>query len=127
MKLNISDFKVVRPTETDIFEREISARMVEDAIPDSERINRYVNAILMLQEFLKNGRGKATYDNPELELSFHNVLVELYNDEFDKAEIEQFTEILNCFDGMMTIGSTSGNVSFSLLMENMYYNRQPQE
>ena len=108
---------------------EILSRTLEEADAQREvknpkrnihKMGSYCQAISNLKEFLKNGRGKATFDDPNHCYSHHTVTVQLYNDEFDASEIKQFTEILNLFDGMMTVGSSNGDVRFVLLMENIY-------
>ena len=86
----------------------------------TEKYCNYCKAIELLNEFLANGRGTAVVDNAENPLSYHNVYVKLQNDEFDKAEIGQFSEIINLFDGMMIIGTSECNIEFSLIMEDIY-------
>lgn len=86
----------------------------------TEKYCDYCKAIQLLNGFLGNGRGSATVDNAENPYTYHNVYVKLQNDEFDKSEIKQFSEILNLFDGMMIIGTSEGNIEFSLLMEDIY-------
>lgn len=87
---------------------------------NNEKYVRYVHAIQLLSKFLVADRGTAMADDPEEKLKFHNCLIHINNDEFDRAEIKQLTEILNLFDGMMLVGDSQGNTSFSLLMENIY-------
>lgn len=95
-------------------------REVKNPKRNFEKITSYCQAISKLKEFLKNGRGKAKFDDPSYCYSYHTVTIELLNDEFDASEIKQFTEILNMFDGMMTVGDSNGSVNFVLLMENIY-------
>ena len=95
-------------------------REVKNPKRNFKKMGSYCQAISNLNDFLKDGRGKANFDDPNHCYSHHTVTIELYNDEFEASEIKQFTEILNMFDGMMIVGNSNGNVSFVLLMENIY-------
>lgn len=95
-------------------------RLVQNPVQDRDKFCRYYKAILLLREFLKDGRGKATMDHPNEPWSFHSILVELDNEEFNASEIKAFTDILTLFDGMMIVGQSDGSISFSLLMEDIY-------
>jgi hypothetical protein len=95
-------------------------RQIPNGKQDHLKYCKLCKATRELESFLQNGRGKATIDDPEAKLSYHSCLVEIYNDEFDATEIEQFTDILKLFDGMMLVGDSNGNTSFSLLMEDVY-------
>ena len=97
-----------------------SQRKLKNPVMNADKYYNYCKAVKLLKEFLVNNRGTATIDNAENPLSYHNVYVKLQNDEFDKTEIKQFTNILNLFDGMMIIGTSEGNIEFSLLMEDIY-------
>lgn len=101
-------------------EKADAQREVKNPKLDIDKMDSYCQAISKLNDFLKDGRGKANFDDPNHSYDHHTVTIHLYNDEFDASEIKQFTEILNLFDGMMTIGDSNGNVSFVLLMENIY-------
>ena len=101
-------------------EKADAQREVKNPKCNFKKMGSYCQAISSLNDFLKNGRGKANFDDPNQCYSHHTCTVTLYNDEFDAIEIKQFTEILNLFDGMMTIGDSNGNVSFVLLMEDIY-------
>ena len=95
-------------------------REIKNPKRNFKKMGSYCQAISNLKEFLKDGRGKANFDDPSHCYSHHTVTINLYNDEFDASEIKQFTEILNMFDGMMTVGDSDGNISFVLMMENIY-------
>ena len=95
-------------------------REVKNPKRNFSKMGSYCQAISNLKEFLKDCRGKANFDDPNHCYSHHTVTIQLYNDEFAASEIKQFTEILNLFDGMMTVGDSNGNVNFVLLMENIY-------
>lgn len=103
-----------------VLEQSDENRLVHNPVQNQDKFCRYYKAILLLREFLKDGRGKATMDHPNEPWSFHSILVELDNEEFDASEIKAFADILTLFDGMMVIGSSGGNISFSLLMEDIY-------
>ena len=95
-------------------------REIKNPKRNFDKMGLYCQAISTLKDFLQNGRGKAVFDDPNHCYGHHTIIIELYNDEFDAREIKIFTGILNMFDGMMTIGSSNGNVTFVLLMENIY-------
>ncbi len=101
-----------------------SQRELKNPKRNFKKMEDYCQAISNLRDFLKDGRGKANFDNPNHCYDHHTVTVHLYNDEFNASEIKQFTDILNLFDGMMTVGDSDGNVSFVLLMENIYVESQ---
>lgn len=96
--------------------------MVKKPVRDEIKYKNYCKAIELLKIFLQqNNRGQMTVvDNTDTAFDFHSIVVELKNDEFDAMEIKKFTEVLNLFDGMSIIGSSKGDISFSLLMENIY-------
>ena len=106
------------------FAKADAQREVKNPKCDLKKLDAYCQAVSNLKDFLKNGRGKATLDDPNHYYSHHTITVHLYNDEFSTSEIKQFTEILNLFDGMMTVGDSDGNVNFVLLMENIYVESQ---
>ena len=95
-------------------------REIKNPKRNFKKMGDYCQAISNLKDFLKDGRGKATFDDPSHCYGHHTCTIHLYNDEFDASEIKQFTDILNLFDGMMTVGDSKGNVSFVLIMENIY-------
>ena len=95
-------------------------REIKNPKRNIKKMGSYCQAISSLNSFLKNGRGSATFDDPHHCYSYHMCTVHIDNDEFDASEIKQFTDILNLFDGMMTVGDSNGNVSFVLMMENIY-------
>lgn len=99
-------------------------REVKNPKRNFKKMGSYCQAISNLNKFLKDGRGKATFDDPNHCYSHHAVTINLYNDEFDASEIKQFTDVLNMFDGMMTVGDSNGNVNFVLLMEDIYVESQ---
>ena len=119
---NFEEFlKGITPeTFSKTLEKADTQREIKNPKLNINKMDSYCKAISSLKNFLKNGRGKANYDDPSRYYGHHTVTVHLYNDEFDSSEIKQFTDILNLFDGMMTIGDSNGNVSFVLLMENIY-------
>lgn len=101
-------------------EKADAQREIKNPKRNFKKMGLYCQAISSLKDFLKNGRGKAFFDDPNHCYSHHTITIHLDNDEFEASEIKQFTEILNLFDGMMTVGDSKGNVSFVLLMENIY-------
>lgn len=96
------------------------SREIKNPKRNVRKMGTYCQAISSLKDFLKNGRGSATFDSPYHCYSYHICTVHIDNDEFDASEIKQFTEILNLFDSMMTVGDSKGNVNFMLMMENIY-------
>ena len=101
-------------------EKADKAREVKNPKRNIKKMGSYCQAISNLKEFLKNGRGKATFDDPNHSYEYHTCTIHLENDEFSSSEIKQFTEILNLFDSMMITGDSKGNISFICMMENIY-------
>lgn len=106
--------KIVRKTD--------EQRAVKNPQRNDEKFFAYCDAVALLKEFLpKNNRGKARFDNPFDPFDYHTIAIMFDNDEFDKMEIKEFIGIIELFDSMMFSGSSNGNITLYLMMENIYY------
>lgn len=96
-------------------------RIVKNGKQNLLKFAKYCKAIRLLKQLLANGKGKAKYDNINEKLSYHIVTVEFFEDEFDTKETQMLSEIIGLFDSIMLLADQSnGNVSFKLMMEDVY-------
>lgn len=96
-------------------------RVIKNGKQNLLKFGNYCKAIRLLKQLLSNGKGKAQYDNVNESLSYHIVTVEFYEDEFNTKETQTLSEIIGLFDSIMLLADQSnGNVSFKLMMEDIY-------
>ena len=83
--------------------------------------NRFCEAVAKVNDFVKSGKATCKYDDPRERLTYHSMLITLLTDEFNtQTEIKEFTEILNLFDGFMFVVSSDGEITLSLIINNVY-------
>lgn len=122
MKINIKEISVNANAAVKIaLSNDDAEKMVKNPKRNNEKFSLYCTAANLLKSFLsENNKGKALIDDPLKQWNYHSVIIDLYDDEFDKREIESFTQILNMFDGMFINGDSEGNISFVLIMDDVY-------
>lgn len=83
--------------------------------------NLYVQTINKAIDFIVEGdRGKIAYEDPDVPFNYHSVTIILDNDEFEGDEIRQFTDILNAFDSIDFVGSSSGDIKVIGILYGIY-------
>lgn len=101
-------------------DKDMKMKTVHNAKQDYYKYCKYCKAIRLLQTFLRNGRGTANADDPEQKISYHCIHVHIQNEIFDEPDIKDWSEITELFDSMMVQGDADCNVTFILMMENIY-------
>lgn len=100
---------------------DVHDKVIKNGKQDLEKFSKYCKAIRLLKQLLVQGRGKAKYDDVNESLSYHMVTVEFFEDEFNSEETKLLSTIIGLFDSIMLLADQSnGNVSFMLMMENIY-------
>ena len=85
------------------------------------RLNLYVNTVKKAVDFLLDGdRGELSYEDPNVPFRYHSVIIDLKNDEFEGDEIREFTDILNAFDSIDFVGSSTGDIKIILIFDGIY-------
>ena len=95
-------------------------RTIEHAEVVTERYDKYVNAINKANQFFTGERGSFIYDPPEAKYSYHSMIINLENDEFEGNEIQIFSEIINAFDSMEIVGSSDCKIKIVLIFNCVY-------
>lgn len=99
------------------------SELVENGQQDYHKFWNYCKAIRVFKEWFANGKGKISFNDVNEPRTYHIITVEFLDDELNKKEIHLLSEIINMFDNMMLLANCSnGNVSFMLMMEDIYYN-----
>ncbi len=102
--------------------KDITDKVVKNGKQNLLKFGNYCKAMRLLKKLLANGRGKAKYDDVNKPLCYHVITVEFFKDEFETEDLKILSEIIGLFDSMMLLANCeNGNVSFMLMMENIYY------
>lgn len=117
--INIKEISLSLDFAKTAFENENNSRKANGK-RNSKKYSDYCKAIQVMKEFITDDRGTATADDPNEKFSYHMALIKLKEDEFSKSEIAKLFEILSVFDNVLFIGDNEGNISISLLIDDIY-------
>ena len=94
-------------------------RLVNHPVCVSDRLDAYTQAVNEAR-LLMFGKGRISYDSPEIPYSYHALTLSFNSDEFDEREIEIFSNIIKNFTAMELIGSANCEPTVLLIMDGIY-------
>jgi len=117
--INIKDIRISSDFIRMAVENGDADRTVRNPVKTA-KYDSYTQAISKAKRFCSPDVGIVTYDDPEDKFEYHSLTIKLNRDEFEGDEISRLTEIIDMFDGLMFYGSSTGDISIQLIMDNVY-------